>query len=88
MVIREKGYHSWKGDLKQTGMNWLPIFTNGIKSVARKKWAKLIFFICSSISLIFALGVYASSRPEIKALAHMMEGLSKDLTSDASIFNL
>jgi len=83
MTIREKGYYLWKGELKRTGISWLPIFFKGIKTAFRKKFAKAVFGFATMPSVIFLLAVYVSTKPELKMLSRLV-ALLRD---DASFFN-
>jgi len=82
MDIREKGYSHWQGELKASRSNWLPIFFNGIKSVFKKKFAKVIFAFSGSTFVIFLLAVYVSTKPELKILSELV----RLLKSDADLF--
>jgi ABC-2 type transport system permease protein len=82
MDIREKGYSHWQGQLKASRHNWLPIFFNGIKTVFKKKFAKLIFAMSGSTFIIFLLAVYVSTKPELKILGELV----RLLKSDADLF--
>ena len=83
MPIREKGYYNWEGQLKTSPIKWLPIFINGIKSVYKKKFSKLLFAMCAFTFFIFLVAVYVSTKPELK----MMANLVKEIQSDALLFN-
>lgn len=83
MPIREKGYYNWEGQLKSSHIKWLPIFINGIKSVYKKKFSKLLFSLCASTFLIFLIAVYVSTKPELKMLAQLV----KEIQSNALLFN-
>lgn len=78
MSIREKGYHSWDGELKSGGIVWLPVFLNGIKTAFRKKYAKVFFSFTIAPFLIFLLGVYVSTKPELNMLAEVVKLLKTD----------
>jgi ABC-type transport system involved in multi-copper enzyme maturation permease subunit len=82
MDIREKGYSHWQGELKTSRHNWLPIFFNGIKTVFKKKYAKLIFALSGSTFIIFLIAVYVSTKPELKILSELV----RLLKSDAELF--
>jgi ABC-2 type transport system permease protein len=82
MDIREKGYSHWLGELKTSHYNWLPIFFNGIKTVFKKKYAKLIFAFSGSTFVIFLVAVYVSTKPELKILSELV----RLLKSDADLF--
>lgn len=84
MQIREKGYHTWKGELKSSKLPWLPIFIHGIKTAFRKKWSKLVMSAALAPFIIFLIVIYAASRSEIK----MFFGKVGLLNEDATIFNL
>ena len=83
MPIREKGYYNWEGQLKSSNIKWLPIFINGIKSVYKKKFSKLLFSLCASTFLLFLVAVYVSTKPELKMLAQLV----KEIQSNALLFN-
>ena len=82
MDIREKGYRHWEGELKSSHFNWLPITLNGVKTVFRKKYAKLIFSLSASTFFVFLAAVYASTKPELKILSELV----RLLKSDAELF--
>jgi ABC-2 type transport system permease protein len=82
MDIREKGYRHWEGELQSSYFNWLPIAINGIKTVFKKKYAKLIFSLSASTFFIFLAAVYVSTKPELKILSELV----RLLKSDAEIF--
>jgi ABC-2 type transport system permease protein len=82
MDIREKGYSHWQGKLKTSRHNWLPIFFNGLKTVFKKKYAKLIFAFSGSTFVIFLVAVYVSTKPELKILSELV----RLLKSDADLF--
>jgi ABC-type transport system involved in multi-copper enzyme maturation permease subunit len=84
MTIREKGYHRWEGELKRTGLQWLPMFFNGIKTVFKKKYSKVLFSLALSPFLIFLGGIYVSTRPELQ----MLKELVKMLKDEAAYFNI
>ncbi len=84
MPIREKGYYNWEGTLKTSRFNWLPIFRNGIGSVYKKKWSKLLFLLCSLYSLVFLVMVYISARPEL----NMAPRVAKQIGPTDKLFNL
>jgi ABC-2 type transport system permease protein len=73
MPIREKGYYNWDGELKTGRFKWLPMFRNGIKSVYKKKWSKLLFIIPLVYTLFFLAVIYISSRPELKMFTRMVK---------------
>ncbi|OGF62307.1 MAG: hypothetical protein A2Y62_04330 [Candidatus Fischerbacteria bacterium RBG_13_37_8] len=83
MGIREKGYYNWAGQLKVSGMNWFPIFRNGIEIAFKKKWSKMIFFFTFLPFAVFLLGIYVRSKPELKILSELVALLE----NDATIFN-
>lgn len=78
MSIREKGYHTWDGELKIGGIVWLPIFLNGIKTAFKKKFAKVFFSFTVSPFLIFLIGIYVSTKPELKMLTEVVKLLKTD----------
>jgi ABC-2 type transport system permease protein len=82
MDIREKGYSHWQGELKTSRYHWLPIFLNGIKTIFKKKYVKLIFAMSSSTFIVFLLAVYVSTKPELKILSELV----RLLKSDADLF--
>ncbi|MBN2399134.1 MAG: ABC transporter permease subunit [Candidatus Aminicenantes bacterium] len=82
MDIREKGYSHWQGELKTSAANWLPIFLNGIKTIFKKKYAKLIFSFSGSTFVVFLIAVYVSTKPELKILSELV----RLLKSDADLF--
>ncbi|MEI6613980.1 MAG: ABC transporter permease subunit [Chrysiogenales bacterium] len=82
MDIREKGYSHWEGELKTSRYNWLPIFFNGIKTVFKKKYAKLIFASSGATFVVFLVAVYVSTKPELKILGELV----RLLKSDAELF--
>ena len=88
MQIREKGYYKWDGELKKGGINWLPIFKNGIKSVYNKRFSKLLFSFSSGWFFIFLIAIYLSERDEVKTAGNMLGGIIKKiLLSDAHLFH-
>ncbi len=82
MEIREKGYRHWEGELRSSRFDWLPIARNGIKTVFKKKYAKLIFSLCASNFFVFLVAVYTSTKPELKILGELV----RLLKSDAELF--
>lgn len=82
MEIREKGYRRWEGELAAGGRRWLPISRQGIRTVFRKKYAKLVFSLCASSFFVFLVAVYASTKPELKILSELV----RLLKSDAELF--
>lgn len=82
MDIREKGYRHWEGQLQSTHFNWLPITINGVKTVFKKKYAKLIFSLSASTFFVFLAAVYVSTKPELKILSELV----RLLKSDAELF--
>ncbi len=78
MPIREKGYYSWDGQLKESHVKWLPIFLNGVVQVFNKKRSKLIFAFASMPFLIFLAGVYFATKPELKMLTEIIQQLKTD----------
>jgi ABC-2 type transport system permease protein len=83
MTIREKGYYSWDGELKSTGIRWLPMFFYGIKTAFKKRFAKVVFSFTLSPFFIFLGALYVSTRPELK----MMKELVRLLNNEAEFFN-
>jgi ABC-type transport system involved in multi-copper enzyme maturation permease subunit len=95
MTIREKGYHSWDGELRSSGVRWLPMFFNGIKMVFKKRFAKVIFAFSTLPFLSFLGGIYVSARPELKMVKRMFPVLDNEaeffslfLTNGLTIFIL
>jgi ABC-type transport system involved in multi-copper enzyme maturation permease subunit len=82
MDIREKGYSHWQGELRPSHFNWLPIARNGIKTIFKKKYAKLIFSLCASSFFVFLAAIYVSTKPELKILGELV----RLLKSDAELF--
>ncbi len=78
MPIRERGYYNWEGKLSDSRLRWLPIFTNGIRSVYKKKFSKLLFASASSIFFIFLIALYISSKPELKGMTRLVHMISSD----------
>lgn len=78
MNIREKGYHHWEGQLLTPRFRWLPIFWNGIKSLIQKKAAKSIMFFCLLPFVVFLIGIYISTKPELNMLRQLVSLLSSD----------
>ncbi len=64
MIIKEKGYTHWEGELKESKFPWLPITVWGIKLTFRKKFFKLLFFLSLVPALVFLVGIYVSERLE------------------------
>lgn len=83
ITIREKGYHSWDGQLLPSTFQWLPIFLNGTKTVFKKKYAKVLFVFTISPFLLFLLGIWVSIRPELD----MVPFLVRLLKNEAAFFN-
>lgn len=83
MPIREKGYYNWEGELKTSHVKWLPILFNGIKTVYKKKWSKLLFAFCGFTFLVFLVAVYVATKPELRMLSRMV----KEIQTDALLFN-
>ncbi len=82
MEIRQKGYRHWQGEFTPSRRHWLPITRNGIRSVFKKKYAKLVFSLCASTFFVFLAAVYASTKPELKILGELV----RLLKSDAELF--
>jgi len=78
MGIREKGYHTWDGELKSGGIAWLPIFLTGIKTAFKKKYAKVFFSLTVAPFLVFLVGVYVSTKPELNMMAEIVKLLKTD----------
>jgi len=64
MIIKEKGYTHWEGELKDGIFSWWPITRWGIKLTFKKKFFKLLFFISLIPALVFLVGIYISERLE------------------------
>lgn len=84
MTIREKGYHTWDGQMRPSALPWLPIFLNGIKAAFRKRFAKGIFIICAIPFFLFLVGIYVSTRPELG----MLKEIVRLLDYEAKSFNI
>ena len=82
MEIREKGYRRWEGELAEGGRRWRPIARQGIRTVFRKKYSKLVFSLSASSFFVFLVAVYASTKPELKILGELV----RLLRSDAELF--
>jgi ABC-type transport system involved in multi-copper enzyme maturation permease subunit len=55
---------------------------NGIKTVFKKKYSKLVFSLSASTFFIFLVAVYVSTKPELKILSELV----RLLKSDAELF--
>jgi hypothetical protein len=86
MSIREKGYTGWDGELQPRKLTWLPIARLGIRTVFRKRFAKLLFAVTLSPSLIFLLMVYLTTKPELKMAAKIIPLLQNDATMFDAFF--
>ncbi|MCI0470196.1 MAG: ABC transporter permease [Candidatus Aminicenantes bacterium] len=86
MTIREKGYYNWDGELKSGGHAWLPIFLDGIKTAFKKKSSKIFFTFTISPFFIFLLGIYISTKPELKMLSEIVKLLKNDATFFCTFF--
>ncbi|HNX42668.1 MAG TPA: hypothetical protein PKK98_09885, partial [Candidatus Aminicenantes bacterium] len=75
MEIRETGYIPWQGTLQESGWRGWPIFKHGVITVFQRKKAKLLFAFAALPFLIFAVAVYASLRPELRMMTHMVKEL-------------
>jgi ABC-2 type transport system permease protein len=84
MTIREKGYHTWDGQLQPSVFPWLPMFYNGIKAAFKKRFAKGVFFFCIVPFFVFLIGIYVSTRPELR----MLKEIARLLDNDAKFFNI
>ncbi len=84
MTIREKGYHSWEGQLQPSAFPWVPMFLNGSRAAFKKKFAKGIFFTCAIPFFVFLIGIYVSTRPELR----MMKEIVRLLDDEAQFFNI
>lgn len=67
MTIREKGYHSWTGELNTTGILWMPMFRYGIRTVAKKKFSKGLYALMMVPFIIFMIALWAAANPELRA---------------------
>jgi ABC-type transport system involved in multi-copper enzyme maturation permease subunit len=76
--IREGGYYNWEGTLLNSKVKWFPIFTNGIRSVYKKRFSKLLFATASSLFFIFLIALYVSSKPELKMMTRLVNMISTD----------
>ncbi len=83
MPIREKGYHSWEGDLIEGHKSWKTIAQHGIRQVFRKKFSKIVLFASIVTFLVFLVLVYLAAKPELKVLTD-----AAGLKTDASMVNL
>lgn len=83
MPIREKGYYTWEGKLKESHIRWLPIFFNGIAQVFRKKRAKLLFASASSTFFVFLIAIYVMTKPELKIFTQLVSQIK---INDALLF--
>lgn len=82
MSIREKGYHHWDGELQAVRFRWKPIFVTGIKNVIKKKYVKSILMFTIIPFFVFLIGLYVSTKPELK----MLKDIVRLLDSDARFF--
>lgn len=78
MPIREKGYYSWTGELKNNSVRWFPIFSVGIKNVYKKRFSKLFFTSFASLFFIFLIALYVSSKPELKIFTRLVSIIKTD----------
>jgi len=78
MTIREKGYHRWDGQLQEYSFRWLPIFLNGIKTVFKKHFAKSLFTFTVFPFLVFLVGIYVSTKPELKMFTRLVSLLNNE----------
>jgi len=78
MTIREKGYHSWDGQLQRPTLPWQPVFLNGIKTAFKKRFAKVLFAFCSLPFFVFLIGIYVSTRPELRMFKEIVKLLDKE----------
>ena len=84
MTIREKGYHHWDGQLQSSALKWLPMFFNGIKAAFKKRFAKGIFIFCAIPFFVFLIGIYVSTRPELR----MLKEIVRLLNDEPRFFNI
>jgi ABC-type transport system involved in multi-copper enzyme maturation permease subunit len=75
MTIREKGYHRWEGEMQESPFRWLPIFFTGIKNVWRKRFAKSTLAVTVFPLLVFLVGIYVSTKPELRMLRELVSML-------------
>ncbi len=78
MSIREKGYHHWDGELLVPRFRWLPIYLNGIKAVIQKKYAKGLLFFTVMPFVIYLIGIYISTKPELNMLFQLVSLLKSE----------
>jgi ABC-type transport system involved in multi-copper enzyme maturation permease subunit len=78
MTIREKGYHRWEGEFQESRFHWFPIFLSGIKNVIRKKFAKSTLALAIAPLFVFLLGIYISTKPELKMLSEVVRMLKNE----------
>jgi len=78
MTIREKGYYGWDGELRSSGISWLPILKKGIRSAFKKKHAKTLFGFAALPFFSFLAAVYISTKPELKMLSRLVSLLRDD----------
>ncbi|MCK4835652.1 MAG: hypothetical protein KAT17_03410, partial [Candidatus Aminicenantes bacterium] len=78
MGIREKGYYGWDGELKSSGIAWLPIFFKGTKAAFKKKFAKPLFAFAAMPFFVFLIAVYVSTKPELRMLTRLVSLLRDD----------
>jgi ABC-type transport system involved in multi-copper enzyme maturation permease subunit len=84
MTIREKGYHRWDGQLQPSALQWLPMVFNGIKAAFKKKFAKGVFLFCIIPFFVFLIGIYVSTRPELR----MLKEIVRLLNDEPRFFNI
>lgn len=84
MTIREKGYHRWDGQLQPSALQWLPMFFNGIKAAFKKRFAKGVFIFCAIPFFVFLIGIYVSTRPELR----MLKEIVRLLNDEPRFFNI
>jgi ABC-type transport system involved in multi-copper enzyme maturation permease subunit len=84
MIIREKGYAHWDGELKPRRFPWWPITRLGIR-LAFKKRNFRFFYVGSFLpSLVFLVGIYISER--IQDFKYFVKGTQQILEVNPAYF--
>ncbi len=83
MDIRSKGYQPWAGPLRGDRLAWAPIFRHGVREVFRRRFSKMLFAMAAFPFLLYLVGIYVRSKPELKMLSQFI----RQLQSDASLFD-
>lgn len=86
MPIRQKGYYTWDGELNPPRLKWLPIFTNGIRAIYKKRFSKFLLFVSSFLFLLFLGGILIATTPSLEFLRKPFEQVIKAIQSDALLF--